>query len=126
LCECDEANEKNAASLGRAVCASRKGLLEQAKKVTTGVRSHKQERKRGGPIADAPDLYGAFERRVMCGLEIPTGSDACDKDGVETCRPAESATRRMAKAARPGNGAVCLALDAQRSGLARLVTPPSI
>jgi hypothetical protein len=35
-------------------------------------------------------------------------------------------TRPMAKAARPDNGAVCLALDAQRSGLARLVTPPSI
>jgi hypothetical protein len=82
LCECDEANEKNAASSGRAVCARRKGLLEQAKKVTTGVRSHKQERKRGGPIAGAPDLCGAFERRAMCG--IPTGSDACDKDGVET------------------------------------------
>jgi hypothetical protein len=62
----------------------------------------------------------------MCGLGIPTGSDACDKDGVETCRPAESATRRMAKVTRPDNGAVCLALDAQRSGLARLVTPPSI
>ena len=62
----------------------------------------------------------------MCGSRIPIGCDACDKDGVETCRPAESATRRMAKAARPGNGAVCLALDAQRSGLARLVTtePP--
>jgi hypothetical protein len=88
------------------------------------VRSHKQERKSGGPIAGAPDLCGAFERRAMCG--IPTDSDACDKDGVETCRPAESATSPMAKAARPGNGAVCLALDAQRSGLARLVTPPSI
>jgi uncharacterized protein YqkB len=62
----------------------------------------------------------------MCGLEIPTGSDACDKDGVKTYRLAESATRSMAKAARPGNGAVCLALDAQRSVLARLVTPPSI
>jgi hypothetical protein len=49
-----------------------------------------------------------------------------DKDGVETCSPAESATRPMAKAARPGNGAVCLALDAQRSGLARLVTPVAV
>jgi hypothetical protein len=126
LYECDEANEKNTASSDRVVCARRKGLLEQAKKVTTGVRSHKQERKRGGPIADAPDLCGAFERRVIYGLEIPTGNDACDKDGVKTYRPAESATRLMAKAARPGNDAVCLALDAQRSGLARLVTPPSI
>jgi hypothetical protein len=49
-----------------------------------------------------------------------------DKDGVETCSPADSATRPMAKAARPGNGAVCLALDAQRSGLARLVTPVAV
>jgi len=86
LCECEEANEKNAASSGRAVCARRKGLLEQAKKVTTGMRSHKQERKRGGLIAGAPDLCGVFERRAMCGLGIPTGSDACNKDGVETCR----------------------------------------
>jgi hypothetical protein len=62
----------------------------------------------------------------MCGLRILTGSGACDKDGVKTYRPAESAIRLMAKAARPGNGAVCLALDAQRSGLARLVIPPSI
>jgi hypothetical protein len=53
----------------------------------------------------------------MCGLEIPTGSDACDKDGVETYRPAESATSLIAKAARPGNSAVCLTLDAQRSGI---------
>jgi hypothetical protein len=89
LCECDEANEKNAASLGRAVYARRKGLLEQAKKVTTGVRSHKQERKRGGLIIGAPDLCGAFERRAICGLEIPTGSGACDKDSVETYRSAE-------------------------------------
>jgi hypothetical protein len=62
----------------------------------------------------------------MCGLEIPTGSDACDKDGVETYRPAESAISLIAKAARSGNGAVCLTLDAQRSGLARLVIPPLI
>jgi hypothetical protein len=75
------------------VYARRKGLLEQAKKVTTEVRSHKQERKREGLIAGTPDLCGAFERRAMCGLGIPTGSDACDKDGVETCRPAESATK---------------------------------
>ena len=32
---------------GRAVYARRKGLLEQAKKVTTGVRSHKREREGG-------------------------------------------------------------------------------
>jgi hypothetical protein len=80
------------------------------------------QREKGGLITGAPDLCGAFERRAICELEIPTGSDACDKDGVKTCKLAESATRRMAKAARPGNGAVCL----QRSGLARLMTPPSI
>jgi hypothetical protein len=62
------------------VCARRKVLLEQAKKVTTGVRSHKQERKRGGPIADAPDLCGAFERRAMCGLGIPTGGCIEDRE----------------------------------------------
>jgi hypothetical protein len=62
----------------------------------------------------------------MCGLEIPIGSDACDKDGVEAYRPAESVTSLMTKAARLGNGAVCLTLDAQRSGLACLVTPLSI
>jgi hypothetical protein len=47
LCECDETNEKIAASSGHAVCARRKGLVKQAKKVTTEVRSHKQNRKRG-------------------------------------------------------------------------------
>ena len=62
----------------------------------------------------------------MCGLGIPTGCDACDKDGVETYRPAESAIRPIAKAARLGNGVVCLTLDAQRSGLTRLITLPSI
>jgi hypothetical protein len=94
--------------------------------VTTGVRNHKQERKREGLIIDTPDLYSAFERRAMCGLGILIDSDVCDKDGVEICRPAESGIRPMAKAARPGNGVVCLALDAQRSGLARLMTPLAV
>jgi hypothetical protein len=118
--DCDEANKK------KTICARRKGLLEQAKKIITGVRNHKQKKKRGGLITGIPDLCGAFVRRAIYGLRILTDNNTYDKDGVKTYKSVESAIRSIAKTARLDNGAIYLALDAQRSGLTRLITPLSI
>jgi len=71
---------ENAASSGHAVrpCRVREaqGLTGAGEKSDDG-STQPQERKRGGPIAGAPDLCCAFERRAMCGLGVLTGSDIC-------------------------------------------------
>src|SRR5277367_4271212 len=93
--------------------------------------------KRGdGNARPQPKGKGRGERGARCkGAETPAvytrprmESHVRDPGQAAPCRPAETATRPMARAARSGNGEsrsfrqrrVCLALIARRSGLARL------
>jgi hypothetical protein len=120
--DCDYASAtrpmRNAVSSGRAVCARCKGLLRAGEKSDDGSAQPQAREKERGANCRCPRPLP----RVRVG---DPNRQRCLWTRM-ACRPAESATRPMAKAARPGNGAVCLALDAQRSVLARLVTPPSI